>query len=142
MKLCWVTLVILLGIAVAASPAFAKEHGRDKDNDRDDHRVEHRDRDHDDARPWRRDRDHDRDHDRDEHHFRRTHGEPAGWSHGKKKGWGNCDVPPGQAKKVGCHPYHHHVSDYHTAKRAPKPVVVRRPSAEVHAHAGVDAQVH
>ena len=27
---------------------------------------------------------------------------PLGWSKGKKTGWGNCDVPPGQAKKMGC----------------------------------------
>jgi hypothetical protein len=27
---------------------------------------------------------------------------PPGWDHGKKTGWGNCDVPPGQAKKAGC----------------------------------------
>lgn len=29
-------------------------------------------------------------------------GRPPGWSKGKKKGWGNCDLPPGQAKKRGC----------------------------------------
>ena len=27
---------------------------------------------------------------------------PPGWDKGKKTGWGNCDVPPGQAKKQGC----------------------------------------
>ena len=30
--------------------------------------------------------------------------QPPGWSKGKKTGWDNCDVPPGQAKKYGCHP--------------------------------------
>jgi len=29
-------------------------------------------------------------------------GRPPGWDKGKKTGWGNCDVPPGQAKKSGC----------------------------------------
>jgi len=29
-------------------------------------------------------------------------GRPPGWSKGKKKGWSNCDLPPGQAKKRGC----------------------------------------
>ncbi len=29
-------------------------------------------------------------------------GRPPGWDRGRKSGWGNCDVPPGQAKKVGC----------------------------------------
>lgn len=27
---------------------------------------------------------------------------PPGWDRGRKVGWGNCDVPPGQAKKYGC----------------------------------------
>ena len=26
---------------------------------------------------------------------------PPGWGHGKKTGWGNCGLPPGQAKKAG-----------------------------------------
>ena len=130
----WMTLVILLGIGLS-TPALAEGRGHDKDHDRDDHRVEHRDRDH--------DRDHVRayrhDHDRD-HHLRRTHADPPGWSHGKKKGWGGCDVPPGQAKKVGCHPYSHHEDHHHTTRPVSKPVVLQRPGAEVHAHAGVDAQ--
>ena len=29
---------------------------------------------------------------------------PAGWEHGRKAGWGNCDLPPGLAKKRGCYP--------------------------------------
>jgi hypothetical protein len=29
-------------------------------------------------------------------------GRPPGWDWGRKVGWGNCDVPPGLAKKVGC----------------------------------------
>jgi hypothetical protein len=29
--------------------------------------------------------------------------DPPGWSHGRKAGWGNCDLPPGQAKKHGCY---------------------------------------
>jgi hypothetical protein len=71
---------------------------RDRDRDRDRDRV--RDR--------VRHRDHDRDDDRDSF---RGDGRPPGWSKGKKTGWGNCDVPPGQAKKYGCHPNgpsHHH----------------------------------
>ena len=27
---------------------------------------------------------------------------PPGWDQGGKKGWGDCDVPPGLAKKRGC----------------------------------------
>ena len=29
-------------------------------------------------------------------------GRPPGWDRGRKVGWGNCDMPPGQAKKYGC----------------------------------------
>lgn len=29
-------------------------------------------------------------------------GRPAGWDRGRKVGWGNCDLPPGLAKKYGC----------------------------------------
>jgi hypothetical protein len=29
-------------------------------------------------------------------------GRPPGWDRGRKVGWGNCDVPPGLAKKYGC----------------------------------------
>ena len=28
---------------------------------------------------------------------------PPGWSRGRKTGWGRCDLPPGLAKKYGCH---------------------------------------
>ncbi len=39
----------------------------------------------------------------------RTYGEaksrPPGWSKGKKTGWDNCGVPPGQAKKGECRTY-------------------------------------
>ena len=27
---------------------------------------------------------------------------PPGWDRGRKVGWGNCDMPPGLAKKHGC----------------------------------------
>lgn len=30
-------------------------------------------------------------------------GRPPGWDRGRKVGWGNCDLPPGLAKKVGCY---------------------------------------
>lgn len=49
-----------------------------------------------------RDRDRDRRHDSD--WIRRNQNSHPGWNKGKKKGWDGCDVPPGQAKKVGCTP--------------------------------------
>ena len=41
--------------------------------------------------------------------------QPHGWSKGKKTGWGDCDLPPGQAKKYGCHSDGH--SHHHSKKR-------------------------
>ena len=32
----------------------------------------------------------------------RNSARPPGWDRGRKMGWGNCDMPPGQAKKYGC----------------------------------------
>ena len=85
-------LFLVLSLALSGS-GFAKDHdGKRHDHDRDD--VRH----------------HDRDHDRRvivRHHHSST---PPGADHGRKVGWGNCNMPPGQAKKVGCHStaHHHH----------------------------------
>ena len=38
---------------------------------------------------------------------------PPGWDQGGKKGWGDCDVPPGLAKKRGCNS-----TGYSTRERA------------------------
>lgn len=40
----------------------------------------------------------------DRGHRGRYNDDPPGWSHGRKAGWRNCDLPPGQAKKRGCYP--------------------------------------
>ena len=63
-------------------------------------------------------------------------GSPPGWSKGKKTGWGNCGLPPGQAKKYGCrtyvyegHPHYYYRDDYGR-------IIIRRP--EIQAHAGID----
>jgi hypothetical protein len=79
--------------ATAPTVLFARQghsggHGHGNDRDR----AHDRDDDH--------DRDRDRDHDRDN-----DSGRPPGWDKGKKTGWGDCDVPPGQVKKYGCHPH-------------------------------------
>ena len=56
---------------------------------------------------------------------------PPGWNHGKKTGWGNCGMPPGQAKKYGCRTYayqgrpHYYYQDNHGV------IIVRRPSIVV-----------
>src|SRR5258706_16021656 len=98
-------LGITLAAAVCSTPVYAKGNGNDK------HETHDRDDDHDRGR----------DHARDGHgHDKQAKSTPPGWSKGKKTGWGDCDVPPGQAKKVGCppnsrsshdrdHDRHHHV---------------------------------
>jgi hypothetical protein len=46
---------------------------------------------------------------------------PPGWDKGKKSGWGDCDLPPGQAKKQGCNStqtaHHHHRDRDHDRDR-------------------------
>ena len=136
----WIASLIMLGLMLAI-PASAQGRGRDKDHDRDDRKeLRDHDADHDrDKSPHHvghnagHDRDFDRDGDRDDHDRR-----PPGWSHGRKTGWGDCDVPPGQARKHGCHSGHRHPST-RTVNHTP---VLRRPRAEVHAHGSVDAGVH
>jgi len=85
----WVAAATVLMCIVMGTSATAKDQGRSKGMGKHDGaRWEHRDRDRDIR--WERDR------------SRR----PAGWSKGKKKGWGNCNLPPGQAKKQGCNGYY------------------------------------
>ncbi|HJY84358.1 MAG TPA: hypothetical protein VKK81_25160 [Candidatus Binatia bacterium] len=79
-----------LMLAVSASPAPAKGRGNGKDRERGGSvdasvHVQKGDRDRSFARADG------------------LQGRPPGWNHGRKTGWGNCDVPPGQAKKYGCH---------------------------------------
>src|SRR5438552_19004940 len=95
--------MMLLAAALVSSPALARDKDHDGKHDRDGRKE------------WR---DHDRDHDQDDH---RHHGRTVrdddrdgdhdrddrrllGWKHGRKTGWEKCDVPPGQVKKLGCHP--------------------------------------
>ena len=147
----WATAICL---ALMPAPALAFGHGhRDGDHDRDDHKVRDRDRDHDRDRDRDKDRDRDGDKDRDHrrevrgHNFRDHDGDRddhPGWNKGKKKGWGNCDLPPGQAKKHGCdsddrgvrHRRHDGDHDRDDVRRAsvhhPAPVV--RPAARPVTH--------
>jgi len=119
----WMTLVLTLGLAVPVAPVLAE--GRDNGAEKKADRGEWHGRDH------GRDqvRAHDRDHDSDDHR--------PGWSKGRKTGWKNCDLPPGQAKKHGCRdPFRHghyrrHV--YRGEDRA-RPVI-----GTPHVHAGVQA---
>jgi hypothetical protein len=86
-KALFISLAIVLSVFLSTASAHDKDHGNGKGRDK---HAEHE-----------RDGDHDRANDRDGHGPSKR---PAGWDKGKKTGWGNCDVPPGQAKKVGCNP--------------------------------------
>lgn len=62
----------------------------------------------------------------DDHgHRGRRDDDPPGWSHGRKAGWGNCDLPPGLAKKRGCYPTGYRMVRYPVERGAF--VVVRVP---------------
>jgi hypothetical protein len=91
--------------------AADRGHGHDHDaDDNDDHGHGH-------GKNKNKDKD---------HHTSGTAGpsnRPPGWDKGKKTGWGDCDLPPGLAKKQGCHstqsanahPRHH---EYHGTHRS------------------------
>ena len=57
---------------------------------------------------------------------------PPGWSHGKKTGWGNCGLPPGQAKKYGCRTYVYEGRPQYYYQDEVGRIIVRRPILEVH----------
>jgi hypothetical protein len=56
---------------------------------------------------------------------------PPGWSHGKKTGWGNCGLPPGQAKKYGCRTYTYQGRPYYYYQNEVGQIIVRRPIISV-----------
>lgn len=58
-------------------------------------------------------------------------GRPPGWSHGKKTGWGDCGLPPGQAKKYGCQTYSYQGRNYYYYQDPAGQIVVRRPSISI-----------
>lgn len=79
------------------------EHARrDRERSRDAWERERRERREREA-AWRRSHDH-------RPILRPTSDHPAGWDHGKKTGWGNSDLPPGQARNGDNHgrPFREH----------------------------------
>ncbi len=63
-------------------------------------------------------------------------GRPPGWSKGKKTGWGNCGLPPGQAKKYGCRTYMYQGRPHYYYQDERGRIIVRRPI--IHVEGGVD----
>ena len=117
---------LLAGLALLAAlglgaPALRADHG-DKGKGHE-HGNKHSD---DDDQGWER---------RDGYEYRSYDGgnlRPAGWSHGKKTGWGNCGLPPGQAKKYGCRTYVYEGRPHYYYQDERGRIIVRRPIIEVH----------
>jgi hypothetical protein len=57
---------------------------------------------------------------------------PPGWSRGKKTGWGDCGLPPGQAKKYGCRSYTHQGRPHYYYKDELGRIIIRHPTIEAH----------
>ena len=114
-----VVLFLACAVGMCSRPLMAdhEDHGQKKH-----HGNKHDDND----QGWER---------RDVYEYR-TYGEnderPPGWSHGKKTGWGNCGMPPGQAKKYGCRTYTYQGRPYYYYQNDARRVIVRRPTIEIH----------
>ena len=125
-----VKVVLLLGALTACMPLLAQHgNGKAKGNPHN-QGFDGDDRDRDDRWESRGDYEY------------RTYGEhdgvPPGWSKGKKTGWGNCGLPPGQAKKYGCQNYRYQGRDYYYYRDEIGRIIVRRPT--IHIYGGVDVQ--
>ncbi len=112
----WITTLALAAALLCALPAMAdKDKDKGKGNphaDRDDDR-------------WER---------RGAYEYRTyEHGnQPPGWSKGKKTGWGDCDLPPGQAKKYGCRTYNYNGRKHYYYRDEQGRIIVRRPVEPEH----------
>ncbi len=114
----WVTVLALAAAMVCAVPVRA-----DKDKDKDKGKGNpHADRD--DGRWERREGYEYRTYERDSR--------PPGWSQGKKTGWGNCGMPPGQAKKYGCRTYTSNGRTHYYYRDEQGRIIVRRPVQQEH----------
>jgi hypothetical protein len=61
-------------------------------------------------------------------------GRPPGWAKGNKTGWGDCGLPPGQAKKYGCRSYVYENRRYYYYQDDAGRIIVRRPRIDVYVH--------
>src|SRR5882757_7665669 len=106
--------ILALGSAVCmAAPPLQADHG--------DKGKGHKHEDSHDDRGWER---------RDGYEYRSyADGEehPPGWNRGKKTGWKNCGLPPGQAKKYGCRTYLYEGRPHYYYEDEKRQIIVRRP---------------
>jgi hypothetical protein len=119
----WLTIFAVVAALGFGIPALRADHD-DKDH-KHQHGNKHVDND-DDDRNWER---------REGYEYR-TYGDsderPPGWNHGKKTGWKNCGLPPGQAKKYGCRTYTYQGRPHYYYQDERGRIVVRRPIIDVH----------
>ena len=116
----WLAVLALIASLAFITPAAVAGHGEGKGKH---HGNQHFDDDHDrwearegyEYRTYR---------DRDDR--------PPGWSRGQKTGWGNCGLPPGQAKKYGCRTYMYEGRPHYYYQDQRGQIIVRRPIFEVH----------
>ncbi len=113
--------LLMFALAVALAWVMPARGEGDKDKDKDHgkgHQAESRDRDRDDDR-WER---------REGYEYRTyERGQvPPGWNKGRKTGWGNCGMPPGQAKKYGCRTYSYNGRSHYYYQDEQGRVFVRR----------------
>ena len=116
-------MLAILGLLAAlgvGTPGLMADHG---EKNKHEHGNKH---DRDDDRGW--------DH-RDGYEYR-VYGDrderPPGWGHGKKTGWGDCGLPPGQAKKYGCRTYMYQGRPHYYYHDEGGRIIVRRPIIQVH----------
>jgi hypothetical protein len=122
---------VVLGLALSTS-ATAKDHGDKGKGHGNRHNEDHDDRDDDHGRHG------DRWEARNGWEYRTYERDqrPPGWSKGRKTGWGNCNLPPGQAKKYGCNTYRYQEHDYYWYRDEHERIIIRRPIISI--RGGVD----
>ncbi len=129
-------LAVLAAFAVSA-PSVMADHGKHEHGNK---HFDNDDRDNDHNRGWERRGDRDNDHNRgwerrgdyEYHIYDVREGHPPGWSRGRKTGWGDCGMPPGQAKKYGCRTYVYEGRRHYYYQDDRGRIIVRRPVIELH----------
>ena len=114
--------ILTLGIALTfGTPVLRADHGNDH---KDGHGNKHSDDD--DDQGWQRREGY------EYHTYRDSDDRPPGWSRGKKTGWGDCGLPPGQAKKHGCYTYSYQGRPHYYYEDGQGQIIIRRPIIEIH----------
>jgi hypothetical protein len=112
----WLMAFTLVATLAVSGPAFADHddddhgHGHGKGNPHERHEEDR----------WERRGNY-------EYHVFEGDRRPPGWRRGKKTGWKNCGLPPGQAKKYGCQTYAYQGQTYYYYQDDAGRIVVQRP---------------